>query len=181
MNTNFPEIESMSGKDAVFIRGFMQAFFEGDDSLRQCQEAGKAAVEQLDDIISVPYISKLSKVLVTSRIITKRKVSRHYVLSKSSLADDFQAFLEERPYWGGSLTGKEQDPIDRKALLDHLDEYHCVRSTVDHQLPKAAYALMMQKFKKGQYDIAFIPAGAKAGVKVDGMTYPIKFPETSND
>ena len=174
MNVKFPEIQRMSGKGAMFIRAFMEAFYDGERGLRQCQEADQTAVKDDGGEISIPYISKLSKTLVAERIVGRRKVGRHYTVTESNFTQDFKDFLEEHDRWGLDANTNEQDFSDKVSVMAHLKKYHCIRSTNDNLIPRSGYKMLMEAVKAGKYEIAFIPAGVAAGVKVDGKTFAIK-------
>lgn len=173
-NNSIPEIEGLSGKGAVFVRNFMETFLDGDNSLRRCQEAGKLAIEEQEDTVSVPYISKLSKMLVTSRVVGRKKTGRHYVVTDSTFTKDFQTFLAEHPFWGDKVGAREEEPLERMVLLNHLEKYNSVRSTAANRIPKAAYRLMMEKVNKGEYDMVFVPAGWRTRtVDDDGVVFKV--------
>lgn len=170
----FPEIQRMSGKGAMFIRAFMEAFYDGERGLRQCQEAGQLAVKEDGSEISIPYISKLSKTLVAEHIVGRRKVGRHYMVTDSNFTQEFKDFLEEHETWGLDANTGEQDFLDRVSVSAHMSKYHGIRSSNTNLIPRSGYKMLMEGVKAGRYDLAFIPAGVAAGVKVDGKTFAIK-------
>jgi hypothetical protein len=168
------ETIKMTGKAAVFARGFMSVFGQN-VPLRECQDAGKALVEELGEEISVAYISNLSRDMHKDGIFSKRKVGRRYFLKSADFTNDFIDFLAENPEWGNDVIPDSMLEVQQRTdIIDFLDENHSVLIHHKRQMSKASYAVLQKRFKAGQLMMAFIEPGGKAGVKIDGVTYVLK-------
>ena len=172
--TNY-NITTLQGKAAVFIRGFMEAFDTG-VSLRDCQEAGKRAVEDLGDNISVPYISNLSRALDDENIIKKFKVGRKYFVKPGPGYQDFVEWWDAHEDFGLSLT--QVIGVDvvqaRHSLQEHIDANGGVLIRAENMLEKDVYKYLMTKFRSGELNIAYIRSGYDAGVKFEGKTHKLR-------
>lgn len=168
------EITGKTGMGAVFIRGFMEAFYQGETSLYNCQSAGKAAVIDEGTEISDSYLKSTSKLMQKHFLFSKRRVGKHWQVMASTNTEAFKKFLlEDHPMWGNMLNSTEDDFADKVRVMKHMDEFHSIRATRGKPIPKAGYAYLQKMYQAGELDIAFIPKGAKAAVKVDGSQYSI--------
>lgn len=168
------KITNLSGKAAVFVRGFMEfcdTFPLTDDGIpmRKAQEAGMAAVEELGEEISVAYLSKLTNLLIVSGVLSRERVGKKYMIKGDSLYPWLTEHLETTG-WGQSMTAEL--PIEqvqaRSALLDHMSAHGAVRIESNNPLAKAAYQVAIDKFKAGQYDMVFVDAGVDLKAYADG-------------
>lgn len=174
INTAMKETIGLTGKGAVFVRAFMETF-EPNVSLRECQDAGRVAVEELGEDISVAYISNLARKLTIHHIVDKRKEGRKYFLIRSDHTNDFLDWLQDNPRWGVDLNLDGLVEVEqRDELLNFLDERHSVLISAKHPLPKAQYRLLMKQFSEGKLDMAFVHTGLPMGVKVEGKTVRVK-------
>lgn len=155
------KITTLNGKSAVFVRGFIEYCLEPGTptpALRKAQEAGMEAVNELNEDISMPYISKLSKLLQEEQVVFKSRAGRHFELFPGRNLDNLSTFLTENPTWGTST--KREDSADqiqaRSEFLDEMKNVGLVRIEAHTPLNKAAYAIAQQKFKAGEYDMVFI-------------------------
>jgi hypothetical protein len=154
-------ISVLNGKAAVFVRGLIEhidAHPAGVDiPLRPAQKAGMDDVEGLGDTISIPYVSKLTKVLEDADVITKHRKGKGYVLNKDLNFEDMADFLTEATF--GMTIEREtsdEDIQSRSEFLDNMKEHGAVRISKDRPLAKPAYQLAVEKFKAGEYDMIFI-------------------------
>lgn len=157
------KITNLGGKAAVFVRGFIEfcdTYPQTDDSgipMRKAQEAGQSAVQELGEEISIPYISKLTNLLIASSVLIRERVGKHYRVTGAMNYPWLIEYLENTG-WGRSMT--TELPIEaiqaRSALLDHMAFYGAVRIQADEPLDKAAYQVAYDKFKSGQYDMVFV-------------------------
>lgn len=170
-NVELAQITNLGGIGAVFARGFMEMYETQERRLRQCQEGGQALVEELDSTISVPYISKISRLLTEAGVVGRTKVGRKFYVTDGKNLNDFMDWMNDNPDWGSRLTGSQDDDLQRLKVLEHLDEHGCVLSTADNRIPKAAYKLLMQKVQAGTLDIVFVKTGLPMGVKHKGSTH----------
>jgi hypothetical protein len=161
---HYKKLQTLDGKAAVFVRGFMDHLVDNgleqaDDGLpmRKAQEAGQAAVEELGEEISIPYISKLSVLLQDCKVVYKERRGKKFMLFPGVEFDPFYDFITERSY-GTSMT--KELPMDqvmaRSAFIDHMRDIGYWRITVEEPLSKAAYQVAIDKFKAGDYDMVFI-------------------------
>jgi hypothetical protein len=153
-------ISILTGKAAVFVRGLLNHIeieSKTDLPLRPAQKAGMDAVEELGETISIPYISKLTKVLETADVITKHRKGKGYVLNKDLNFEDTITFLTESDF--GMTVEKEASEDDirmRSAIIDHMNDVGHVRIEAEHPVDKRAYQVLIDKFKAGKYDMVFV-------------------------
>lgn len=151
-----------SGKAAVFVRGFMTEFWKrqraadekGTEAiipLRVCQDAGLAAVQELGEDISVPYVSKLARQIASDGLVSKKKKGRKFYLSDTSDTELFMDWLQGRPDWGVDIRSDEDNEIrQRMDIIEFMKEHRGVVIHPEHQLPKAQYSFLMKKFAEGK-------------------------------
>lgn len=170
------ELNHLSGKAAVWVRGFTEhvartAVQKDDIKLRPAQKAGMAAVEELGDTISIPYISKLTKLLEEARVITKSRKGKGYVIVKDDRFEDVLAELHNSG-WGREIQkeASEDDIRMRSAMLDHMTDVGHVRIEAEAPLDKRAYQVLIDKFKQGQYDMVFVDRDMGL---IDESNYPV--------
>jgi len=160
-NLETAKLKNLEGKAAVFVRGLMDFVESVKDPegvhLRHAQDAGMAAVIEADEVISVPYISKLTVLLQACRVVRKERRGKKYMLFPDL---NYIAFVEhmEKYNYGISLEkGESMDRvIARSKFLDFMQENPGVRIARDNTLDKAAYQIAMDKFKRGEYDMVFV-------------------------
>lgn len=176
MNAKIKPITSLTGITAIFVRGFVEAFTDGEQTLRGCQDAGLTLVQELGGAISVPYISKLSRSLSEAEIITRSKLGRNYIVGAGPNLEEFVLFLEGEEDYGTRLKGTALQDEQRGRAMDHLEEHGAILASYDDdaRLPPAAFKMLMQMVKEEKLDIAFIKRDAVAGVKHNGTTHRIK-------
>ena len=147
------------GKAAVFARGFMDYFEAREDEpvpLRDCQEAGKQAVEDLGESISVAYISKLARQISVDKILKKSKRGRNYVLEQGPEYNEFWADLEADPAWGTDLNRDAMIELKyRTDIRDFMNDYRAITIHQDDPLPKVQYSYLMKKFNEGKLQLTF--------------------------
>lgn len=160
-------ITDLNGKGAMFVKGYMDAFYSGTRKLRDLQEAGKLLIEDEGGEVSVPYMSKLSRMLVEAKIVTRDKEGRSYVSAPGKYAEEFQEFLATHEMWGTTLKGTWDDAVDKMTILEELEERGAVRGDYEHRIPRAAYKLLQAKVMAGELDIMFV----KPGVDVATVGY----------
>lgn len=160
MTTDLPyELKTLSGKAAVFVRGIL-TYLDNDRvdiPLRRAQEMGMAAVEELGSTISVPYISKLTKVLETLGVVDKERKGKGYAINRGKAYDRYARVIFNSEY--GQVIEGEASADDirmRSAMLDHMTDIGSVRIEADHPLDKVAYQVLVEKFKQGKYDMVFV-------------------------
>ncbi len=150
-------IQRLNGKAAVFARAFMEAF-PLDGKLRSCQDAGAKAVRERDDEISIPYISRLCRDMRADDLFTMTKKGRSYLVRAAGNTHSFKAWLDENPEWGVEVDSAEASDIDARAsMIEFLDEYQAIRINASRPLNKAAYKLLIDRFKAGKMDMVFVP------------------------
>lgn len=169
------DITNMTGIAAVFVRNFMEAFFDGEQKLFECQTAGKAAVVEAGTDMSDTYLSSLSRRLTNADVISKVKQGRSWLVRPGANTDDFQNFLESNEDWGIMVQGTVQDLEDKARVLDDLNEHGAVRGGGDNLIPRAAFKQLMVQVKEGKLDIVFVKAGLPMGVKHEGETHRIHY------
>lgn len=156
------ELQNLSGKAAVFVRGVIQHLDNQeppiDMKLRPTQKAGMDAVEALGESISVPYVSKLTKLLETSGVVNKIRKGKGYVLNKDLKFEDVADYLEDSFQWGTSIEREDSEDTVRmrSAMLDHMTDVGSVRIEAEAPLDKVAYQVLIDKFKAGKYDMVFV-------------------------
>ena len=160
---------------SIFIRGFMNAFDSGERSLRKCQDSGLALVEELGSTISIPYISKLSRLLDEADILTRAKSGRSYIVGPNDNLEGFMMYLDSHPDYGTRLKGTAEHDEQRGQALDHLEAHGAILASYDEDkmLPPAAFKMLMLMVKEQKLDLAFIKRDAVAGVKHNGTTHRI--------
>jgi hypothetical protein len=155
-------IWNLSGKAAVFARGFMEHYQNREDdkkpiTLRECQEAGAQAVADLGDEISVAYISKLGREITKSKIVGKVKTGRNYYLVEDEETDNFFADLELYENWGKDLNPDAMEELtQRTEIIEYMKKFRGVVIEAGNQLPKAQYSFLMKKFNEGKIKMAFM-------------------------
>lgn len=175
MNAKLRPLTSLNGITAIFVRGFVEAFDAGEQTLRGCQDAGLALVQELGGAISVPYISKLSRSIRDADVVVQSKVGRNYVLGASDNLEEFMTFLENDPDYGTRLKGTKEQDDQRGKALDHLKEHGAILASYDEDklLPPAAFKMLMQMVREQKLDLVFMKRDAVAGVKHNGTTHRI--------
>lgn len=156
------ELDRLSGKAAVFVRGFIEHVSRTnvqnrDIALRPTQAAGMSAVEELGDTISVPYVSKLTKLLETADVIYKNRKGKGYIVIPASNFTEMSDLLHNSG-WGRTIEreASEDDIRMRSAILDHMNDVGHVRIEAENPIDKRAYQVLIDKFKQGQYDMVFV-------------------------
>jgi hypothetical protein len=167
-------VQNLSGMSAIFARGFITCYIDGAERLRECQEAGLAAVKEFETDISVSYISTLTRKLRAAGVIIQEKRGRSFYLSDGPNIDEFLEFIGDNPDYGTRLTGTEDEDTVRAQAYGHLEEHGAILSRIDNQIPKAAYKMLIKKFQAGELNLAFIKADLPAGVKYNGTTHKIE-------
>lgn len=170
-NKDTAPVMALNGIGAIFARGFMEMYATKERRLRECQEAGMAAVVELGETISVPYISKISRMLVEAGIVGREKVGRKFYVTDAPHLNDFLDFLEESADYGTRMRGTQDDDRARLAVFEHLEEHGSVRSTGEQRIPKAAYKMLMQQVQSGELDIVIVKTGLVGGFKYNGATH----------
>lgn len=153
----------LAGKSAVFVRGFMDYWdkYAGEDwekavPLRDCQEAGKQAVEELGEAISIAYISKLARQLSQEKILKKTKKGRNYYLEAGPNVTTYWAAIEADEAWGTDLNSEALREVDERMKIgDFMKENRAVEIYAEAPLPKAMYSYLMKRFTEGKYKIIF--------------------------
>jgi len=168
----------LTGKAAVFVRGFMEFYDKqvaGSDTLRGCQEAGLQAVKDLGDDISVAYISRLARDLANEKVIAKSKKGRRFFLRDAEYTDEFLDWLEQNPVWGMDLNPDAMSEIgERMQILDFLDEHRAVLINKDRPVPKAQFRLLMKLFSEGKLSMAYVNSDLPVFIKLDGKASRVK-------
>lgn len=158
-------IMNHTGKAAVFVRGFMNKFAELQEQnkpipLRLCQNAGLAAVQELSENISVPYISKLARELSDDGVVAKAKQGRKYFMKATDKTDVFLDWLDDNPHWGVDLHADDTLAVqDKMEIVAFMRKYKGVIISASEPLPKSQYSYLMKKFNEGKLVMAFILEG----------------------
>lgn len=154
--TSYKQVQRLGGKAAVFVRGVM--LFDESNKLRDHQEAGLAAVRELGEEISIPYVSKLTALMGAAGILDKERKGRSFTVSPGVAYDDFTKWIDENFEWGTSIEDLPDDQtiLERSTFLDQINHDGAVRLSNDHPLGKSAYSLAREKFATGEYDMVFI-------------------------
>lgn len=157
------KITNLGGKAAVFVRGFIEfcdTYPQTDDSgipMRKAQEAGQAAVQELGEEISIPYISKLTNLLIACDVLVRERKGKHYRVKGAMNYPWLIEYLENNGWGQGMTTELPIDQIQaRSRLLDRMNDHGFVRIQADAPLEKAAYQVAIDKFKSGDYDMVFV-------------------------
>jgi len=161
---NYKKLQTLDGKAAVFVRGMMDHLTDNaleaqDDGLpmRKAQEAGQAAVKELGEEISIPYISKLSVLLQECNVLYKERRGKKFMLFPGVEYEPFADFIVDKGY-GLSMT--RELPMEqvkaRSEFLEWMKDMGAVRIQADEPLEKAAYQIAIDKFKAGDYDMVFV-------------------------
>lgn len=172
--------KSYAGVNAIFARGFTEYYLLQDRekpvSLRECQDAGLAAVKSFDQTMSVTYISKIARQLKEAGIFSGRKEGRRYFLTDGPLIEDWENFLFENEDYGSRLTGNAEQDDQRMTILQIIEDEGAIRANgVDSPIPSAAYKLLSRKVKEGLLDIVFVEPELVVGVKHEGKTKIVRF------
>lgn len=161
-NLSKTKLADLNGKSAVFVRGFIEHLLVCMDEgvrpiyLRDCQDAGVDAVQELGDDISVSYLSQLSnKIELETRSYEKKLQGKKYTLVLRDTRK-LQDLVNDENF-GRDLKPKQSvsDVEARSAMIDHLVEYGGVRIYADRPVPKAPYALLREQFMKGELVMVF--------------------------
>jgi hypothetical protein len=153
-------LQPLSGKAAVFVRGFIDHVADQPGytaKLRKAQDAGVLAVTELGETISIPYVSKLTKLLEAADVIDKSRKGKGYEVAKADKFLETLRHLNDEA-WGMTIEREDSPEVIslRSKFLDHMSREGIVRITPDAPLPKAAYQVAIDKFKSGQYDMVFV-------------------------
>lgn len=154
------ELNHLSGKAAVWVRGFVSHALShgaGEVKLRPAQKAGMDAVEELGETISVPYVSKLTKLLEEANVVTKTRKGKGYVITPGENLNQMGEHLHDSE-WGSTIEREDSDDTIRmrSAILDHMTDVGSVRIEAERPLDKRAYQVLIDKFKAGKYDMVFV-------------------------
>lgn len=151
----------LSGKAAVFARGFMEYFAdqleEGKPAvpLRDCQEAGAAKVGELGEEISVPYISKIAREMGKDKLFKKVKRGRSFFLEEADDTNEFLVVVVTNN-WGTDLNVDAMREVrQREEILAYMKKNRAIEIYSDDPLPKAQYSFLMKKFNEGKLKLAF--------------------------
>jgi hypothetical protein len=155
---------------AIFVRGYVETFVDGEVTLRGCQDGGVFLVKEYGGDISIPYVSKMSRLLDDAEVVRRTKKGRSYVVGRSDFTDDFIEYLTAHPEFGSRIKGTQEQEDLRIQVIEHLELHGSVRSTEEHRIPGPAYKYLAQQVREGQLDVIFVQAGLKAGVKYNGRT-----------
>lgn len=167
------DLERLSGKAAVWVRGFIEHASSqtgpGDVKLRPAQKAGMDAVEELGETISIPYISKLTKQLETSGVVIKARKGKGYVITSGENFNQVAEHLFDTA-WGSTIEKEatEDDIRMRSAIIDHMNDTDHIRIEAENPIDKRAYQVLIDKFKAGQYDMVFVHRTVALFDEVDG-------------
>lgn len=175
-NADLLPVTQLNGLGAIAARAMVEYFLEVEDSsLRGIQSAAiDVGREDFEQDISVPTVSRVARMLKQAKVFEGSKVGRVHHIRKGKNLQDFYDYLQKAEDYGTRLTGTVEDDAQRILAYKMLDERGAVKSTVENQIPKAAYKMLMQKFLVGEVDIAFIKRGLPAGVKYHGSTIKIE-------
>jgi hypothetical protein len=175
MNVDLDFVMNLSGMRAMFIRGFLEYFDEQLQTkgkktvfLRECQDAGKALVEEQGGDISVPYISKLSRYLVDAEIVTRSKQGRKFICGKGKNCDEMLELLDG--LYGTRLKGDFEDDALRTMYLNYVERHGSIRSTPEGRIPTSVYKMFMKMVRDGELDLVVMKPKIKGGVKYNGKT-----------
>lgn len=157
---------------AVFMRNMMEAINDKDEvPLRQAQEKGQRAVDDMGGTISVAYISKLSRRIEGAQVLTRRREGRKFFLTRGSQYRAMTDYLEQNPNWGATL---EQTPdliaqAERILVAGHLNDHnHAIRVNAERKLPREAWSFLMKMYYDGKLDMAFFPTDHDVFVRPNG-------------
>lgn len=175
MTEILPGLSHLSGKASVFVRGFVEHLADQPQftaKLRKAQDAGVRNVTELGETISIPYESKLTKLLESYAVITKTRKGKGYEVTWATRFPELIKFLEGSE-WGKSI--EREDSVEtisvRSQFLDHMSQEGIVRISSDSPLPKAAYQVAIDKFKAGDYDMVFVKKNLDLSVLDYGDAY----------
>lgn len=174
MTEILPALSHLSGKAAVFVRGFMQHLADApgyEAPLRKAQDSGVREVEALGETISIPYVSKLTKLLETSGVVEKVRKGRNYRVSGHKDNGVFLQMLQVlETEWGTIIQDEasEESILMRSAMLDHMTDVGSVRIEAEAPLNKVAYQVLIDKFKQGKYDMVFVDRDVVLRMEDDG-------------
>jgi len=179
-NSYYEELMGLSGISSVFVRGYMTEYHQrsfdkpGAVKLRDCQDAGVKAVEDLDGTISVPTVSKRSRLLVDAGVVSRRKVGKSYVQGDGPNVDQFLKFLDQDEDYGTRLVGSVEEDDQRNAAWNILEEQGAIRVNAENRLPTPAFKMLMGLVNSGKLDVVFVKPETVMGVKNNGKTYRIE-------
>jgi DNA-binding IscR family transcriptional regulator len=170
-------LQPLSGKAAVFVRGMIHYVCSHEPArdipLRKAQAAGMAAVDELGETISVPYVSKLTKLLESADIVTKARKGKGYVLNLPSDTTALDQVIDHMGSEWGTMIEKEASEATirmRSAMIDHMTDVGHVRIEAEEPIDKVAYQVLIEKFKAGQYDMVFVHRDMGL---IDESNYPV--------
>jgi len=169
-NKYYAELITLTPASAIFIRGFMDCYREGERSLLKCQTAGLDRLRSHGSDMAVTTISKRSRLMRDAGVMSARRVKGKFMLTDGDTLDEFLEFLDTDAEYGTRLTGSAEQDDQRAIALGHMQEHGSIRSTEDSRIPSAAYKVLMQKVKAGELDLVFVESGLKGGFKKDGTT-----------
>lgn len=178
--TKLTKVKHLSGKAAVFVRGFGEYLLELDEAgvgkakLRVAQERGLAAVQAQGETMSVPYVSQLSGRLDMEGYFDKHRMGKSYTITfTETQLDKFFDLLDGTAYGteAKSIDYTVEDMKHRNGIIEHLEEHEGVTIHSTRPLPKAAYKLLMDRFNKGELVMAFVSATNDQGMLDDFAEY----------
>lgn len=162
MTLTYLELKQLTGKKAVFIRGFMEQAAQMDTPrLRLCQEAGLELIQSKGETMAPNYISATCRLMYSAGVVEKYKLpkSKSYGVRILDKGHDFIEWLADPDNSFGMVVREKDlnDMADRSAMIDYLKDNLAVRIAADHPVPKAAYKLLMERFARGELDMVFAP------------------------
>lgn len=130
-------------------------------------------MEDMEKTISIPTVSKRSRLLVDAGVVTRKKQGRVYTQNDGENLNRFLDFLDQDEDYGTRVTGNAEEDQQRTDAWNLIEEHGAVRTDKDHRLPVAAFKMLMKYANNGELDVVFVKPGLTLGVKYDGTTHRI--------
>lgn len=173
----YRKVLDLVGRDAILARGMVEAYVDHNMSkLRDCQKYAADLANEFGakiDTTQTNRTSQVGRMLRDAGVFMQfgKKTTKGYVLEEGPRLYDFADFLEENDNYGRFIEKKPEPLRERMELLQHLEEFGCVRAnSVTNKIPQKVYSLLSEKLKAGELDVIYVYKGAVAAVKHSGET-----------
>lgn len=177
---NPDDLALTTGVAAVFVRGYLQAFLDGETWLKPAVQRGLDLVHENDGQISMAYVSKLTRRAHESGYLEKYKHGKGYKIRsiiespKGVDADDDNSndFSQDSSVKIKTLLdssfGLSVDPdiLARSRALDLIEEKNITafRLSKARKIPAYLFKLLMQRFNGGQYHMILVEHDSRVTV-----------------
>lgn len=153
------DLKDLSPLAACFVRGFIEQLGPTPVPNKDVQIAAVKYVNELGGDISVAYIRKLFKKLEADDLFSYGpKQGKARTLIANDNTEEFADWLQGNIDYGTSVVRQPSldDMAVRFAMIEHIKDHDGVVIDRDNQVPKVAFRYLMEKFNKGELQMAFM-------------------------